>query len=275
MSMVGVGDEDFLDPEVASVSVSQDGGEQRQKLIAPVAKDYVRSGDATIGALLLHGAHFQEMPTFKVIVAGLMAGSLITFGAALSVFLSTGIEEAGIARLFTSFGFIVGFTAVIFSGAALFTEINVVVPMVLVQNAKELKPVCLQCLRFWALVFLCNALGAALVAGMMLGADVFSSEADLDHLQQIIDKKTASIENGARGWFTVVLSGMLGNWLVGMAAFFASKGRTLPGKFIGIALPVTAFVSLGVQHSPANMGYMSIGMVSPNLKQCWFACRDV
>jgi formate/nitrite transporter FocA (FNT family) len=229
--------------------------------VQDASSDYVRSGERTILQLLEHGRHFEEQSVSRLIVAGIMAGSLITFGAALSVFLSTGIEELGVSRLFTALGFIVGFSAVIFTGSALFTEINVVVPIVLVRNFTEYGSGCIKCLRFWAIVFLSNGLGAMLVASMMKGADVFTSEADRDHLQAIIDKKNAHIEDGAKGWFTALLSGMLGNWLVGLAAFFASKGRTLPGKLFGIALPVTAFVSLGVQHSPANMGYMSLGMV--------------
>jgi formate/nitrite transporter FocA (FNT family) len=249
------------------VSREQDAVEYEQELqlAAPEhtspSPDYVRSGEATILEILEHGLHFEEMTLLQVIVAALMAGSLITFGAALSVLLSTGIEEKGIARLFAAFGFVVGFSSVNFSGAALFTEINVMVPLVLVHNFHQYKAVCLKCLRFWAIAFICNGLGAILVASMMKGADVFASSADQENLHSIIHKKNAHIADGASGWFTVVLSGMLGNWLVGLAAFFASKARTLPGKFVGIALPVTAFVTLGVQHSPANMGYMSLGMV--------------
>ena len=51
------------------------------------------------------------------------------------------------------------------------------------------------------------------------------------------------------------------NMLVGLAAIFAQSGRTMVDKFIGLALPVTAFVILGVQHSPANMGYFSLALV--------------
>lgn len=62
---------------------------------------------------------------------------------------------------------------------------------------------------------------------------------------------------GAEGWFRAVASGVLGNWLVGMAAFLAMAARTLTGKILGIVFPVVAFVALGVQHAPANMGYFA------------------
>ena len=63
---------------------------------------------------------------------------------------------------------------------------------------------------------------------------------------------------GVDDWFRVVLSGVLANWLVGMAAFFATMGRTIIGKYIPVLLAVTAFVAAGFQHSPANMAFFSL-----------------
>jgi formate transporter len=37
---------------------------------------------------------------------------------------------------------------------------------------------------------------------------------------------------GIVGWLQAVASGALANWLVGLAAFFASMGRTVIDKFI-------------------------------------------
>lgn len=66
---------------------------------------------------------------------------------------------------------------------------------------------------------------------------------------------------GGEGWLRVVASGILANWLVGMAAFLATGARTVSGKILGIALPILAFVALGVQHVPANMGYFAAGLI--------------
>jgi formate transporter len=65
---------------------------------------------------------------------------------------------------------------------------------------------------------------------------------------------------GLEGWSKLILSGILANWLVGMAAFFATMGRTIIGKYIPVGLAVTMFVAAGFQHSPANMGYFSLSM---------------
>lgn len=51
---------------------------------------------------------------------------------------------------------------------------------------------------------------------------------------------------------------MLGNRLVGMAAFVALMSRTIIGKYVQVLVIVTAFVASGFMHSPANMAYFSL-----------------
>lgn len=78
-------------------------------------------------------------------------------------------------------------------------------------------------------------------------------------LAEIVSTKMAYREiGGVTGWLQVVLSGMLANWLVGLAAFFATMGRTILDKFIPLFLAVSLFVAAGFQHSPANMAYFSL-----------------
>ena len=56
----------------------------------------------------------------------------------------------------------------------------------------------------------------------------------------------------------MILSGVVANWLVGMAAFLATMGRTVIGKYIPVLVTVMAFVAGGFLHSPANMAYLSL-----------------
>jgi formate/nitrite transporter FocA (FNT family) len=63
---------------------------------------------------------------------------------------------------------------------------------------------------------------------------------------------------GVEGFFKAILSGVLGNWLVGMAAFLSTMGRTIIGKYIPVLLTVMVFVAGGFLHSPANMAYISL-----------------
>ena len=43
--------------------------------------------------------------------------------------------------------------------------------------------------------------------------------------------------------------GVLANWLVCVAVWQAGAASSLPGKFLGAWLPVSAFVALGLEHS--------------------------
>lgn len=239
---------------------------RRSDMVKDKIPDFMRTDPTTVTNMYLHSLHFEDLSLPQQIVSALLAGCFITFGALLSIFLSTGIEETGIQKAFTSFGFIIGFASVIFSGAALFTEVNVIMPIFFIRDWRRN---CVECMRFWGLVFVMNFLGALFLSVLIRGSDLITTDEEVNRLQKVIDKKLRHANYGTAGWFTVVLSGMLGNWLVGLAAYFAAKARTIPGKFIGVALPVSAFVTLGVQHSPANMGYLAIGLVEPQIKVSW------
>lgn len=78
-------------------------------------------------------------------------------------------------------------------------------------------------------------------------------------LAEIVTAKMGYQEiGGVTGWLHAVLSGMLANWLVGLAALFAIMGRTVIDKFVPLFLAVSLFVGAGFQHSPANMAYFSL-----------------
>lgn len=189
-------------------------------------------------------------------VLAFAAGSFIGFGAMLSIVLTVGIEAPGLARLLLGLGFAAGFTLVILSGSALFTEINILLPELFLSR----RGAHLRLLRFWLIVYVGNLAGAIFVGFMLNAADVIGP-AEGQRLAELIGEKMRFEQLGAEGWIRVVASGILANWLVGMAAFLATAARTVSGKILGILLPILAFVALGVQHVPANMGYFAAGLI--------------
>lgn len=190
----------------------------------------------------------------RVLALGALGGGFITVGALFSVLLGAGATTEGSLRLLEGLGFSTGFFFVVLSGAVLFTEANVVLPAVLLRSRRVWPTV----LRFWALAWLGNLAGAALV-GAMMGVAITLSPASTELLDEVVATKLAAASTGTgSAWVSVVVSGVLANWLVGMAAFFATMGRTIVGKYVPVLLAVTAFVSAGFQHSPANMGFFSL-----------------
>ena len=92
-------------------------------------KNFIRSAPLMLHSMEVHSQHFFAMTFARQLILSLQAGIFIAVGAALSVFTSVGDIARGPAALLQAFGFIVGFSMVIFSGAALFTEINFIIPM--------------------------------------------------------------------------------------------------------------------------------------------------
>lgn len=192
----------------------------------------------------------------QILVLGLLAGGFITAGALFSVLLAQGSTNPGVVRLLEGLGFSAGFFFVILSGAALFTEANVAMPATLLGRRSEVAP--WRVLRFWVLAWMGNLAGALAVGWMVNAAQRYPSGM-WELLDEIVATKMSYRDaGGVDNWFRVVLSGVLANWLVGMAAFFATMGRTIIGKYIPVLLAVTAFVAGGFQHSPANMAFFSL-----------------
>lgn len=190
------------------------------------------------------------------VILALMGGMLISSGALFSLLLSAGVTSEGPRLLLTGIGFSAGFFFVILSHAVLFTEANVLLPARVLQ-ASRLEH-CLRIGKFWVIAAIGNLAGAwAFGHAVHLAAPIDSGA--LGELLHVTHKKLVFAREGTAGaWFQAMLSGILANWLVGLAAFFAMMGRTIVGKYIPVLLVVTLFVAANFQHSPANAGYFGL-----------------
>lgn len=201
----------------------------------------------------------------RVLVLAMLAGGFITVGGFLSVLLGAGVEPSGLRRLVEGFAFSAGFFFVVLSEAVLFTEANVVLPTTLLETPSLARRIA----AFWLLAWVGNLAGA-IVTGHLIAAAQDYPEPVSALLGEVIHSKLSYFRDGGAGsWFRLVLSGVLANWLVGMAAFFAMMGRTITGKYIPILLAVTAFVAANFQHSPANMGYFALWMAETGSGPGW------
>jgi formate transporter len=207
-----------------------------------------------VTGFVAHGEELMQAPRGRIIALSLAAGAFIAIGAMISVAISVGVEPVGPSRLLLGIGFSTGFIFVILTGGALITEVNVLMPELLLSRRSMFRG---RHAILWATIALGNVAGALFVGALLEVGDVVRP-LEAERLQELIDEKMRFQDSGGRGWLAAVASGVAGNWLVGMAAFLATAARTIPGKIIGIVFPVTAFVALGVQHAPANMGYFSI-----------------
>lgn len=217
------------------------------------------SAEYVLGEMCAFGSRrLEHLSLLQVLVLGMIGGGFITMGALFSLLLAEGIEAEGPKRLIEGLGFSAGFFFVILSEAVLFTEANVVLPATILYRHT---PTILRKIgRFWMLAWIGNLLGAGLVGLLIVVAQDYPAGV-IDELVVILDKKMAFAAVGTpAAWARALLSGILANWLVGMAAFFATMGRSIIGKYIPVLLVVSLFVAANFQHSPANMGYFSLAI---------------
>ncbi len=200
----------------------------------------------------------QTLSVTQTLMLAMLGGAFVTAGALFSVLLATGSQTSGAERLLEGLGFSAGFFFVILSNAVLFTEANVVLPATLLSY--DAPTLLRRVARFWALAWVGNLIGAFAIGWAVHLAQHYPADVGA-LLGRVIDRKMQYRSIGGFGaWWQVVLSGVLANWLVGMAAFFSVMGRTIIGRYVPVFLAVTLFVAANLQHSPANMGFFSLIM---------------
>lgn len=78
--------------------------------------DIKRSTKQVLMTMVFHATETIQLPWWDQFLRGMLGGSYIAFGAALSIFLAQGVEQRGIENLMMGIGFSVGFGFVILTG---------------------------------------------------------------------------------------------------------------------------------------------------------------
>lgn len=200
----------------------------------------------------------NSLPTPKLILLSILAGMYIALGGALSQFVSAGfsVESGfgpGVGKFLSGVFFPIGLILIVLVGGELFTG-NVAYMVVGVQR----KMITFGgLLRNWVIVYLFNFLGA------LLFAYFFVYQCGLLH----DDPWQASIvgtgmKKVGLTWGTAFLKGIAANWLVCLALWLGYSAKDMLGRVVGIWIPVMAFVTMGYEHSIANMFYLPMAMMS-------------
>lgn len=202
-----------------------------------------------------------QVPT-KTLLLSFLAGSFIGLGALLSSFVTCGTlglnaSDPALSGLLKGlFGLPTGLALVVLTGGELFTG-NV---FFLTAGVLDGSATLTQLKRNWALSYLGNLAGTAFVASLTWAAGTIGSAAAIKGACSIATAKVAS------AFLPMFFKGVLGNWLVCLALWLAISAQSLPGKVLGIFLPISMFVTLGFEHSIANMFFFWQG---------WFAGADI
>lgn len=200
------------------------------------------------------GAAKANQSINSLVTLGILAGCYISFGFSLCMVAGgqmTTIQknDPGLFNmLYGAFGFPCGLTLCVIAGAELFTS-NV---MYMTAAFAERKST----FRRWLYVvvgsWIFNFFGALIVMGLFVSGEVFEGRSGF----------TIKLAHGktSHPFGVTVVKGILCNWLVCLAVWQANAAKDIWGKFIGIWLPISAFVAMGFEHCIANMYVIPLSM---------------
>lgn len=186
--------------------------------------------------------------TLTLLVLAALAGAFISLGALFFTVVVTGSELGfGLTRLLGGLAFCLGLILVVIAGAELFTGNNLIA-MAWASGHIGTHAV----LRNWLLAYTGNVAGCLGTVVLVVWSDV------------------AGLAGGAVGESAVAIArakadlsllegfarGVLCNALVCLAVWLAIGARSVTDKILAILFPITAFVTIGFEHSIANWFFL-------------------
>jgi len=194
--------------------------------------------------------------TPKTLLLAFMAGSYIAIGGLLALIIGGGVPgiaaaNPGIQRFLMGSAFPIGLMLCAIAGADLFTgNTAYFIPPLMSGKIRATSM-----LRNWSLVYLGNFAGALFVAyALTYLTGVLSNSPWIDTVYKIAESKTSA------PFYKVFLKGIGANWLVALAMWLAYAAKDVNGKILGIWVPVMAFVTIGFEHSIANMFFIPVAI---------------
>lgn len=200
------------------------------------------------------------MSTKDTFIRAFMAGAILGLAAifAITVAVKTGSPLIG-ALLFP-----VGFIMLYLMKFDLLTGVFTLVPLALLDKRPGVTIG--QVFRNWGLVFIGNFAGALTTAFMMSFILTYGYSVDggaiAAKVSTIGESRTLGYkEQGASGWFTIFIRGMLCNWMVSMGVVGAMISTSATSKMLAMWMPVMLFFFMGFEHSIVNMFLFPFSMI--------------
>lgn len=200
------------------------------------------------------------MSTRDTLIRAFMAGAILVMGAAFAISISVHTGQPLIGAML----FPVGFCLLYLLGFDLLTGVFTLAPLALLDRRPGVTVPGI--LRNWGLVFIGNFAGALMVALMMAIIFTFGFTQVPDVVGQAIGtigegRTVGYAAHGAAGMLTLFIRGVLCNWMVSTGVVAAMMSNSVPGKVIGMWMPVMLFFYMGFEHSVVNMFLFPSGIM--------------
>lgn len=188
----------------------------------------------------------------------ILGGAFIAFGGLLSVVVAGGMPgigaaNPGLVKFMAGALFPIGLIMVSVTGADLFTSDCAGFTFTYLEK----KIAFTRFMKYLVLSYVFNFIGAQLVAYFFTAkVGLTTGEPWKEYLFHYADHKVY------QDWLTVFIKGIGANWLVCLGMFMGYASKDVIGKCVGIWIPVMLFVTLGYEHSIANMFFVPAAIYS-------------
>ena len=192
----------------------------------------------------------------NVILLSFLAGAYIAFGGLLAIIASAGMLKAGapvgLEKFVFGAVFPVGLIIVVLAGSELFTGNVMFMTIGVLDGSASVGGLA----KNWVISWVFNFVGALFVAY------VLAYMGGLFPADSAFATKATSVATAKVGlaWDQAFIRAIGCNWLVCLAVWLANASDDVIGKIFGIWFPIMAFVTIGFEHSVANMFFIPLGM---------------
>ena len=188
---------------------------------------------------------------FKTLLLAILSGMFLSFAAIGSTVASTFIENYSVSKFMAAIVFPMGLILIILLKTELFTGNSLLIIPLLERNINFK-----QLIKNLLIVYIGNIIGSLIVALLIAKTPLVNKIGDT--FINIMNTKTSF------DFMTALVLGILCNFLVCMAVYLGTIVNTVVEKVIVIFIPIFLFIILSLEHSVANMFYLSIGYILDN-----------
>lgn len=204
------------------------------------------------------GMYKSALSVSKFAVIAVLGGAFIAFGGLLTVMVAGGMPGVGAAnpgliKFVAGALFPIGLIMVSVTGADLFTSDCTAFTLPLMQKRIGAGVF----VKYLMLSFVFNFVGAQIVAYLLSsGVGMLDGDPWQGYLHGLASAKVD------QPLLKVFVKGIGANWLVCLGMWMGFAAKDIAGKCIGIWIPVMLFVTLGYEHSIANMFFIPAAIYS-------------
>lgn len=215
----------------------------------------------------------------KLLILAFLAGAYIAFGALLAEIVAGGLSTGtvtgtvtladgsvqkvaetvtattGLVKFATGAVFPVGLCLVVIAGSELFTGNCMFAPVAWLDKKTTLKGLGIN----WTLVYIGNLVGALFVALVLAKMGGLFNAAPYAQWSMTVANTKLGLS-----FDQAFIRGIGCNWLVCLAVWLAVSADDIVSKMLACWFPIMAFVTIGFEHSVANMFFIPLGIATAN-----------